>query len=231
VRTTGGGAADRRPRRQPALGALTTRSSSAGWSPSAGSGWSGRSARWPASAHGRDARLSACAGDVASGAAGSARPGATGPVCLTWPLASELLAAISRAVGHPPRSIFTVVKHTGGYAPRARSRRAAVPVSPRSGGRLSTARMRRVVPRDRHGATPIRADDQPRGHPQQGPAPVPGGRRRRARLAPSPQAEDMPAAPAGRRRRHNRPEGRGRAEGRAGTLTGCRCSPVRGRTR
>lgn len=34
------------------------------------------------------------------------------------------ISAIARAIGHPPGSIFTVVRQTGGYVPRARKRRA-----------------------------------------------------------------------------------------------------------
>ena len=44
---------------------------------------------------------------------------------LLWRLwgSGRSFSEISRAVGHPPGSIFTVVKQTGGYVPAARIRR------------------------------------------------------------------------------------------------------------
>jgi hypothetical protein len=45
---------------------------------------------------------------------------------LLWQMwaSGKSLSEISRAVGHPPGSIFTIIKQTGGYVPKPRRRRA-----------------------------------------------------------------------------------------------------------
>lgn len=48
---------------------------------------------------------------------------------------------ICRAIGHPPGSIFTVIRQTGGYVPRSRRRR----VGTLAHGRLQASPMRSRV--------------------------------------------------------------------------------------
>jgi hypothetical protein len=60
---------------------------------------------------------------------GNSRNGARSKKVITDPGPVELDVprdrnGISRAVGHPPGSIFTIVKQTGGYVPKPRRRRA-----------------------------------------------------------------------------------------------------------
>jgi len=54
------------------------------------------------------------------------RPGMSDDLRRTlWQLwaAGKSLSDIGRAVGHPPGSIFTIIRQTGGYVPRPRRRR------------------------------------------------------------------------------------------------------------
>src|SRR5829696_1031320 len=115
-----------------------------------------------------------------------------------WALwrAGKGFSAISRQIGYPPGSIFTVIRQTGGYVPATRTRRAQYLSAAEREVSRRLARGR-VVAGDRPGVGAGAVDDQPGGGPQPRPAQVPGGGRRGPGMATGSATATMPAGAPG----------------------------------